>query len=200
MKVLTALLACVSIAILIFAGIIYSGIYDVSASVPHSGPAAWVLSTTMRESVTRRARGIEVPNLYERQVQLAGINDYDAMCTECHGSPSAQLSALALGLNPTPPDLVESVKRMTAAEVFWVTKHGVRMTGMPAWGESHSDDQLWPIVAVVLLLPELDADQYKALLRSAENHGHHAPDQAEQPAASKAPDNHRHDDEHEHHE
>ena len=196
MKTAIAILVCVSIAVLAVVAIIYSGIYNVSASAPHSGPVAWVLSTTMRQSVARRAQGIKVPELNDRELQLAGINDYDAMCTECHGSPGAQLSALALGLNPSPPDLVESVEHMTAADVFWVTKHGVRMTGMPAWGESHSDDQLWPIVAVVLLLPELDADQYTALLRSAENRGHHPNDTAEQPQRSETQDEHQDDHEH----
>ena len=196
MKAVIALLVCVSIAVLAVVAIIYSGIYDVSASAPHSGPVAWVLSTTMRQSVARRARNIEVPTLNDREIQLTGINDYDAMCAECHGSPGAQLSAVALGLNPPPPDLVESVKHMTAADVFWVTKHGVRMTGMPAWGESHSDDQLWPIVAVVLLLPELDADQYTELLRSAENHGHHSNDTVEQPQRDETQDEHRHNHDH----
>ena len=196
MKTVIALLVCVSIAVLAVVAIIYSGIYNVSASAPHSSPVAWVLSTTMRQSVARRAQDIEVPDLNDRELQLAGINDYDAMCTECHGSPGAKLSALALGLNPAPPDLVESVEHMTAADVFWVTKHGVRMTGMPAWGESHSDDQLWPIVAVVLLLPELDADQYTTLLRSAENRGHHPNDTAEQPQRSETQDEHQDDHEH----
>jgi hypothetical protein len=68
---------------------------------------------------------------------------------------------------------------MTAAELFWVTKHGIRMTGMPAWGRTHEDDTLWPVVALMTALPELDAAEYDDMLNRAEGLGHHAGDAAE---------------------
>jgi len=66
---------------------------------------------------------------------------------------------------------------MTPAELFRVTKHGIRMTGMPAWGATHDDDALWPVVAFMTALPQLDADGYKALLAKAGGIGHHASDE-----------------------
>ena len=56
---------------------------------------------------------------------------------------------------------------LTPAEQFWVVKHGLKMTGMPAWGVTHDDELLWDVVAFLRKLPELSADQYRALVESA---------------------------------
>jgi mono/diheme cytochrome c family protein len=55
----------------------------------------------------------------------------------------------------------------TAAEEFWIIKHGVKMTAMPAWGRTHSDDLIWDMVSFVRKLPSLSAEQYRALVKSA---------------------------------
>ncbi len=174
MKALAILAAAIAIGALVVVGFAYSGLYDVSARSPHSGPLDWLLSTTSRASVARRAKGVDVPNLDNDDLVLAGANDFDAMCVGCHGKPGKSPTALARGLDPPAPDLAESARLMTPAELFWVTKHGIKMTGMPAWGASHSDDELWPVVALMLALPTLDADAYRALLRRAAGIGHHS--------------------------
>ena len=74
---------------------------------------------------------------------------------------------------------------MTAAELFWVTKNGIKMTGMPAWGKTHGDDELWPVIAFLAKLPELDSDAYEAMLVGAAAMGHHADDA---PAAAHSHD------------
>jgi len=154
-------------------GMAFSGLYDVSASSPHSGPVTWLLSTTSHASIERHSSGIEVPDLDNASLARAGINDFDAMCKGCHGAPGQEPEAMGQGLNPPPPDLSESAAEMQAAELFWVTKHGIKMTGMPAWGATHDDDALWPVVAFMTTLPDLDADGYQSLLASANGMGHH---------------------------
>lgn len=153
---------------------VYSGLFNVSAMVPHSAFAQWVLSSTMHASVERRARDIAVPELTDDALRLAGINDFEAMCAGCHGAPGKEREPTGVGLNPRPPDLRESARHLSDAEIFWVTKHGIRMTGMPAWGATHDDDALWPVVAFVRMLPELDASSYRALRARAAGAGHHA--------------------------
>ena len=130
----------------------------------------------MRASVERRASEIAVPELGDQSLVLAGVNDFEQMCVQCHGAPGKEPGAVGKGLNPPPPDLAESAKEMSAAELFWVTRHGIRMTGMPAWGSTHSDDALWPVVALMTALPELDSGAYEDLLGRAEGMGHHAGD------------------------
>jgi mono/diheme cytochrome c family protein len=176
MKILSTLVITAGIVLLSIIGIAYSGIIDVSANTPHGGFVEWLLETTSDASIERQARAIEVPNLDDEALVLAGVNDFNSMCIGCHGAPGIDPEAVGKGLNPAAPNLSESATEMTSAELFWVTKYGVRMTGMPSWGATHGDDSIWPVVALLTKLPGLDALAYQELLESAAGHGHHAPD------------------------
>ena len=175
MKILTTLITIVAVVLLGVVGFAYSGLYDVSASSAHSGVVNWLLSTTSDASIERHASDIEVPDLDDEALVLAGINDFNSMCTGCHGAPGQDPEAMGQGLNPPAPDLSEEAAEMTPAELFWVTKNGIKMTGMPAWGATHGDDSIWPVVAFMTRLPELDESAYQELLASAAGQGHHAP-------------------------
>ena len=168
------LLIAASVIAVAIAASALSGLLDIRASSPHSGIVSWYLSTAARASIKRQARNVTVPNLGDEALVLAGINDYESMCVDCHGAPGKDPGPIGQGLNPPAPELAQSARRMSAAELFWVTKHGIRMTGMPAWGASHDDDALWPVIAFTTRLPELDASGYQGLLVAAAGHGHHA--------------------------
>lgn len=158
------------LALLVFA---YSGLYDVAATTPHSGPVSWFMHTTYHASMARRAQAVSAPRLDDDRRRLAGAGDYDAMCAGCHGAPGREPDALGKGLNPSPPDLAESASHLTDAELFWVTKYGIRMTGMPAWGKTHSDDDLWSVVAFVRELPGLESAQYRNWVERSAGLSHH---------------------------
>ena len=178
MKTIITLAIAVIVGLMGAIGFAYSGLYDVGASSSHSGFVNWLLSTTSHASVERRARDIEVPNLDTEQLQLAGVNDFNGMCAGCHGAPGKDPEAMGQGLNPPAPDLAAEAAELTAAELFWATKNGIRMTGMPAWGATHDDDSIWPVVAFMTRLPELDESGYQQLLADAAEHGHHTDDAA----------------------
>jgi len=179
MKTLTTLLIILIVAMLGTIGFAYSGIYNVGASASHGGFVDWLLSTTSHASIERRANEIEVPELADESLVLAGINDFNSMCAGCHGAPGKDPEAMGQGLNPPAPDLAEEAAELTPAELFWVTKNGIRMTGMPAWGATHDDESIWPVVAFMIRLPELDEASYQELLASAAGQGHHASDAAD---------------------
>ncbi len=176
MKLISKIILGAVIVALGAVGFAYSGLYNVSALTEHSGLTNRLLTTTSRKSIQRQAQNVEVPDLTDEKLILAGVNDYQAMCIACHGGPGIRPEPVGKGLNPPPNNLAESAKRMTAAELFWVTKNGVRMTGMPAWGATHEDAEIWPVVAFLTTLPELDSDQYQSLLTQADGMGHHAAD------------------------
>ena len=180
MKILTTLLIVLIVAVLGVIGFAYSGLYDVSARSSHGGFVDWLLSTISHVSIERRAGEIVVPDLDNEDLILAGINDFDSMCAGCHGAPGRQPEAMGQGLNPPAPDLAEEAAEMSPAELFWVTKNGIRMTGMPAWGATHDDDSIWPVVAFMTRLPELGAAGYQQMLADAAGHGHHAENAAGQ--------------------
>ncbi len=188
MKTIKTIGATLALVFLAGLGFVFSGIYDVSASSPHSGIVDWLLSATSHASIERRAADIDVPDLGDDALALAGIGDFDSMCVACHGAPGREPDAMGQGLNPPAPDLAEEAEEMSPAELFWVTKHGIKMTGMPAWGNTHDDDALWSVVAFMTRLPDLDADGYQAMLASAGGMGHHEP--APEPASDMPDDGH----------
>lgn len=113
------------------------------------------------------------------------------MCAGCHGAPGQKPEAVGLGLNPPPPDLAKVAAQSTPAELFWVTKYGIKMTGMPAWGATHEDQSIWPVVAFLTQLTTLDAEAYQAFLASAAGKGHHADQANHGEHAHDAPSNDR---------
>jgi mono/diheme cytochrome c family protein len=204
MKYVVTIVAVMLLTALGVTGFAYSGLHDISASTSHSGLTNWLLSTTSHASIKRYARSVQVPNLEDESLKLAGINDFDSMCASCHGAPGREQEAMGKGLNPPAPDLAEEAADMTFAELFWVTKNGIRMTGMPAWGATHDDSSIWPVVAFMKELPGLDGPAYQAMLESASGHGHHAEDATtddhsdEESEASPDSNVHIHDDGSEH--
>jgi mono/diheme cytochrome c family protein len=169
------------IVLLILAGLVYvySGSYDVAASQPHSGPVHWLLQTTMEHSVEAHADGIRVPPLSDPSLIQIGAHHYREMCQGCHAAPGVSRSEMGRGLNPPAPELTKTADDWSASQLFWIIKHGIKMTGMPAWGETHSDDKLWAIVAFTRRLPQLSPDQYAQMTS-----GPAGADEADEPHAA----------------
>ncbi|HVS00618.1 MAG TPA: cytochrome c [Thermoanaerobaculia bacterium] len=151
-------------ALLLF---LYSGLYNVSAADPDAGLIQWSLQTAQERSVHRRARSVEVPDLSDPALIREGIAHYHFMCIGCHGSPGTPSSEIGQGLNPYPPELANEALKESDAEVFWVIKNGIRMTGMPAFGLTHEDEDLWALVAFLRKLPQLSQGEYQALIEKA---------------------------------
>lgn len=153
------------ILMLLGLAIVYSGIYNVAANYPDLAPIAWIFDTTLEHSVKHHASGIRVPALDNPAMVKAGFRLYAKACVGCHGAPGVEKEKVVKNFNPEPPELAESAGDWKANELFWITKNGVRMTGMPAWGGAFSDKQIWSIVAAVRRLAGLSSEEYKALSR-----------------------------------
>lgn len=149
---------------------IFSGFYDVSANTPDNGLIAWALQTTQSRSVHRAAESLEgkvrVPNLQDAARIRAGLIHYHQMCATCHGAPGVKISEIGQGLNPYPPELATHTED-EPLETFWAVKNGIKMTGMPAFGVTHTDDEIWDIVAFLQRMPKLSPQEYQALARQA---------------------------------
>ena len=152
-------------------GFIYSGIYPMGADVPHNQTTYWLLETMRERSIARAADEIQVPDLSSPALLLAGGADYNDMCSACHLKPETTQSDMSIGLYPAPPNLAlppneheDSVDPdQTARRNFWIIKHGIKASGMPAWGPTHDDDRIWAIVVFLQKLPELTPDQYQII-------------------------------------
>jgi mono/diheme cytochrome c family protein len=129
---------------------------------------------TVDRSVAARAPDEVNPFQEDSAAIDKGMVHFRAMCVQCHGAPQVESDEFAAGMNPPPPELAVAGKEWTDGELFWITKNGIRMTGMPAFGKSHSDDEIWQIVAFVRQLDDLSETQVTALReRQARDH-HHA--------------------------
>ncbi len=172
LKTVIATLVVVALLVPLTAlGVIYSGAYNVAATSDHWPVTRWLLSETVHNSVAARAEDVIVPPLGAREQILAGAANYEAMCAACHSSPGSPETAMAQGMYPAPPELAHAAGAMTAAELFWVIKHGTKASGMPAWGPSHSDEEIWSMVAFIQQLPQMSAAEYAQLQQTADASG-----------------------------
>lgn len=154
---------------------LYWGIYNIGTRNHDNAVVNWALDTGMTRSVALHARGIHVPKLTDPALIQKGFQHYDEMCVGCHGAPGVAPGEIAQGLWPKAPDLGRSVPTWTPAQLFWITKNGIKFTAMPAWGPSHDDGELWALVAFLERLPQLSPADYQqekqSLTSGPEPHG-----------------------------
>lgn len=144
----------------------WSGLYNIGADVHHSALTYDFLQGVRDRSIRVRSERIVVPNLNDPQLILKGAGQYAAMCTGCHLQPGVADSELRKGMYPQPPNL--SKIHIDPQAAFWVIKHGVKMSGMPAWGMAgHDDPTIWSMVAFIEKLPGMTPEQYKAIVAKA---------------------------------
>ncbi|MGQ0794424.1 MAG: c-type cytochrome [Deltaproteobacteria bacterium] len=148
-----------------------SGIYNVAATEKNTPLLEELFEYVMERSVQRQSMTIKAPPLAEEAMIKKGAREYEAMCAVCHGAPGIEISAIGAGLNPPPPNLVEEMKEgeWTREELFWITKHGIKMTGMPAFGATHSDEEIWAIVAFLDIMTEISPAGYQVMTENAGN-------------------------------
>jgi mono/diheme cytochrome c family protein len=144
---------------------VYSGIYNIGADDHHTRPVYALMQTLRERSIEWRSKDLTVPNLDDPQLILKGAGQYAAMCTGCHLAPGMADSEIRPRLYPQPPEL--SKFKSDPREAFWVIKHGIKMSAMPAWGSSHDDATIWSMVAFLQKLPGLTPDEYKAIVVKA---------------------------------
>lgn len=155
----------------------YSGAYPMGADVPHNKLTYWLLETAREQSIERASKDIEVPSLDDPELLLSGGADYNDMCVACHLKPGKIQSDMSIGLYPAPPNLSQQAGEaghdhadgghgdiaQTARRQFWIIKHGIKASGMPAWGPTHDDQRIWAMVAFLQQLSSLNPEQYQII-------------------------------------
>jgi len=172
MKIVLSVLGTLLVVVALAVGLVYSGLYNVAATEPHHPLVRWILETATARSIAVRADAVGSSDIGAASLVEEGARHYRVMCETCHGGPDAAPSGIGKGLRPAPPDLARTAGAMPTERIFWIVKHGIKMTGMPAWGETHDDRALWAIVAFVKRLPALSPEQYRAMGRPAGGAGH----------------------------
>lgn len=191
--------ASVVVAIVVVVALsVGAGWYNVAADDEHAAVVHRLLTTMRDRSIEVRAAKIDVPALADPQRVTRGAGNYDSMCAGCHLKPGAEQTELSRGLYPRPPELAGSAS-VDPARAFWVIKHGIKATGMPAWGKSMEDSYIWDMVAFLEQLPRMSAEQYRAEVHASGGHSHGGgettdhDDEASEPEHSHSDDQHSHD-------
>ncbi|MDE2196972.1 MAG: cytochrome c [Gammaproteobacteria bacterium] len=186
MQALKLILVVVALAVVAFGVFLWSGAYNVGADDPHWSATTRLLTMARERSIKTRSREIHAPDLDDPRLIAMGAAHYAEMCTGCHLAPGMPASEMRKGLYPKPPVLYKQDVH-DPAEAFWVIKHGIKMTAMPAWGASHDDQAIWAMVAFLKKLPDLTPEQYRAMTADA-----HEPDEHGRHASEDMPEMHGH--------
>ena len=178
-KTLITLAVLVAVGAAAGAALLYAGAVNVAADAPHHPLTHRLLEFARERSIAVRASEIKPPiNLANPERVRRGSGNYDVMCVGCHLSPGAEDSEIRKGLYPTPPKLTVKPEaaldpQFAQARQFWIIKHGIKASGMPAWSKGGMEDEAsWDLVAFLQRLPGLTATDYTALVASSEGHSH----------------------------
>jgi cytochrome c553 len=142
-----------------------SGIVPIRASSGHWPVTRWFMKFSMTRSVWTHTIGIDPPQLGDRTLVIKGAGAYDLTCRPCHGSPDLENPRVARAMLPRPPYLPEIIADRSPEELFYIVKHGIKFTGMPAWPAQSRDDEVWSVVAFLLELPKMSAADYRRVVR-----------------------------------
>ena len=141
-------------------GYVKSGIYNVAASQPHTKFTEWLTHETMIHSVRSHAKGIAAPTKAAADQVVRGFCTYETHCVACHGAAAVARQNWVSGMEPQPPYLLDAKHQWKPRELFWIVKNGIKMTGMPSWRDSLTDDQIWDVVAWLKASGELPPQTY----------------------------------------
>lgn len=162
--------------LLLASGFVYLGVYDVAATNPHSEPVHWLLRTMTARSIAVRADDVQegdIPDLSDSALVRLGSRHFADTCARCHGAPGVERDEAGQGLYPEGPSLHETAEHWSDRELFWIAKNGMKFTGMPAFGLTHSDEDIWSMVAFMRLVSELSPEDYAAMTDgTSESAGH----------------------------
>jgi mono/diheme cytochrome c family protein len=159
-KVLACLTALVIVGVAVF---VCSGIYNIGADDQHTRIVSAIIRQLRDRSISVRAREIVAPNLEDPSMIVAGADRYSQLCIGCHLAPGMSKSDLSPGMYPQPPHLAQGME-LDSQRLFWTVKHGVKMSAMPAWGNTLSDEEIWQLVAFVRKLPAMSAANYRQVV------------------------------------
>lgn len=172
----TIVIALVVLAMLAVAGgavVLYGGFYNAGATRSHFQWVHSLLETALQRSVRNHARDITPPAYVRADANtnsalvLRGAGLYRDNCVVCHGAPGVAQGDIGKSMQPIPGPLADAARHWKANELYWITRHGIKMSGMPAWQYHLAEQDIWAVVSFLMVLPRLSPPAYSALVAQA---------------------------------
>ena len=168
MKIVLAAFMILCLAASATAVFVWSGFYDVAADVPHWRITELVLEEARERSIYEHSKGIIVPPLKDPTLIKIGFSHYHAMCRFCHNAPGYSRTEISRGLYPAPPDFTaKGMSFPSDKEVYWIVANGIKMTGMPSFRATHTEEELWGMILFAKRVPGMRPEEYEVMLKEA---------------------------------
>ncbi len=158
--ILATIAALATLGVVGAAGFVWAGLYNVGATRQHLQSVFSVLEFAMHRSVRLHARNIEPPPLEDEAMVRRGATCFHDKCVQCHGAPGVAPGDIGKSMQPLPGPLVDATQNFHPRELYWITRHGIRLSGMPAWEFRLTDGEIWDVVAFLQHLPKLTPQAY----------------------------------------
>lgn len=155
------LVLAATVSLMAVAVMVWSGWYNVGSTSQHLQIVHTTLEVAMRRSVRQHARDIVAPALDAQRIDR-GAAVFIRNCQQCHGGPGVAPEDFGKSIQPVPGPLVDAARRWKPRELYWITRNGIKMTGMPGWEFHLADEDLWNVVAFMQQLPHLTPQDYAA--------------------------------------
>lgn len=141
----------------------WSGLFQIAASSGHWKVTEWFLHWVMRNSV-KTYSALQTPETVRDDTGLvSAAGHFKQACASCHGAPGVRPNPVMQKAMPPAPSLSVNAKEWPDRQIFWILEHGVKYSGMPAWGAEGRPDEVRRMVAFVRRLPSMTPAQYRAL-------------------------------------
>jgi mono/diheme cytochrome c family protein len=142
----------------------FGGFYNVAATAEDPAVVTWALTEVRNASINRHALEQPPASINDPASVRLGAKAFSIHgCTTCHGGPGVSWLKFSEGLHPDPPDLKKVVDQRSPAQLFWIVKNGINMTGMPSFALAGAkDEEIWQIVAFLKKLPTVSEADYKS--------------------------------------
>jgi len=144
--------------------VLRGGFYNIAATQQHYPLIYTVFEEGLQYSVQNHARDIQVPEGLGAPAQLLrGAAVYKANCIQCHGGPGVAPLTQGMSMQPVPGPLVDADVNWETRELYWITRNGIKMSGMPAWEYHLSDNDIWAVVAFVSAMPNMTQKDFRRM-------------------------------------
>ena len=138
------------------------GFYNIGADDHHTKLTLALITQLRDRSIDARLASIKPQLEATPEMVRAGAQHYAVLCAGCHLAPGIAKSEVRAGLYPHPPNLAQE-EMQESRRAFWIIKHGIKMSAMPAWEKTLDDAAVWDVVAFVRKMPGMSPEDYQQL-------------------------------------
>ena len=142
---------------------IESGYYNIGADDHHTKLVLTLIEELRERSIGARVDTLDLHYVEDPEKIAAGAQHYATLCVGCHLAPGVTKSEIRPGLYPHPPNLAQEDLH-DGRRAFWIIKHGIKMSAMPAWSKTLDDQAIWDVVSFLRKMPDMTPQTYEQLL------------------------------------